>query len=229
MRILIIDDDPQISDFIRHALTDDGFEVDVALSGEDGLRRATEVGYDGIILDVVLPDTTGLHVAARLREVSRRTPILMLTSRGGTEDVVSGLDAGADDYLVKPFRMEELRARCRALVRRGTGGAAAGEEVLRTGDLAYDRLTRRATVNGQRIKLTPKESRLLEVLMASAGQVVSRAELLEKVWEIRFDPHSNIVDVHTTRLRQKLRRLGSTARLVTVRGTGFMITGGDGA
>jgi DNA-binding response OmpR family regulator len=219
MRILVIDDDQQIADFIRYVLAEEGFEVDVALSGEEGLRLASDVAYDGIILDVMLPDTTGLRVAESLRGEERRTPILMLTARGGTEDVVSGLDAGADDYLVKPFRVEELKARCRALVRRGD----APGDVLRTGDLEFDRRAHRATVRGQRVKLTPKESRLLEVLMASQGKVVSRVELLEKVWEIRFDPHSNIVDVHTTRLRQKLRRFGSTARLVTARGTGFMI------
>jgi DNA-binding response OmpR family regulator len=222
MRILVIDDDQEIGDLIRHVLRDEGFDVDIALSGSRGLELAHETDYDGIILDVMLPDTSGIAIAQEIRGQARLTPILMLTARSETKDVVTGLDAGADDYLAKPFRAEELAARCRAMIRRG-----AGMDVLRVGDLSYDRRARRASVSGQRIKLTPKESRLLEVLMTTPAKVVSRAALLEKVWDIHFDPHSNIVDVHATRLRQKLRSFGSMATVTTVRGEGFMLNPGD--
>ena len=220
MKILVIDDDPLIIEFVRRGLTEDGYTVDSAVSASEGLLCARLGNYDAVILDVGLPDTSGFAVAQEMRREGDATPILMLTARSGTENLVQGLDAGADDYLTKPFDLRELRARLRALTRRG--GSTRTEEVI-IGPLVLDRLSHEVRINDRALRLTPKEYRLLEYFMLRPGETVSRTELLEKVWEMNFDPQSNIVDVHVTRLRQKLKRYPAAPQLETVRGFGFRL------
>ena len=220
MKILVIDDDPLIIEFVRRGLAEDGYTVDAATTGSEGLLCARMSSYDAVILDVGLPDTSGLSVSHEMRREGDATPILMLTARSGTDNLVQGLDAGADDYLTKPFELRELRARLRAITRRG--GATRTEEVV-IGELSLNRLNHEVSVGRQPLRLTPKEYRLLEYFMLHAGEVVSRTELLEKVWEIDFDPQSNIVDVHVARLRSKLTRSPAAPQLETVRGFGFRL------
>ena len=176
--------------------------------------------YDAILLDLMLPKKNGLQVALELRREGRAVPILMLTSRDAPEDIVRGLDAGADDYLAKPFRFDELLARLRALTRRG--GARRLEE-LECGSITMHRQQHRVQVGTSRLNLTPKEFQLLEYFLLHPGEVVRRTTLLEKVWDLHFDPESNVVDVHVGNLRRKLEAAGSTARLETVRGVGFVL------
>ena len=221
MKLLIIDDDPLIREFVQRGLRDDGHTVDGAESGSEGILNARLTQYDAIILDVMLPDLTGIEIAQQLRRAGDVTPILMLTARTGTEHKVEGLDAGADDYLTKPFELAELKARIRALTRRG--GAQRTENII-VGTLTLDRIRHIIQIGGRPVRLTPKEYRLLEYFVLNADQVVSRTDLLEKVWEIHFDPHSNIVDAHVTRLRQKLRRYPGAPQIATVRGFGFMLS-----
>ncbi|HEX7243694.1 MAG TPA: response regulator transcription factor [Longimicrobiaceae bacterium] len=226
MKILVVDDDAALAEFIRLGLQEEGYAADVAHSAEQGRRLACVYDYDGIVLDRVLPDGTGVEVARELRRRGHRVPILMLTARGASQEVVEGLDAGADDYLVKPFEMEVLKARVRALVRRG---GAVRSERLSMADLVMDRLSRRAECQGRELRLTSKEFTLLEYFLLHPARVVTRTELLEKVWEIHFDPGSNVVDVHVARLRRKLEESGTRARLATVRGAGFMLTADEEA
>lgn len=221
MKLLIIDDDALIREFVQRGLRDDGHIVDGAATGEEGILNARLTQYDAIILDVMLPDLTGIDIARQLRTDGDATPILMLTARTGTAHLVEGLDAGADDYLTKPFELAELKARIRALTRRG--GAQRTENIA-VGTLMLDRIRHRIHIDAKPIRLTPKEYRLLEYFVLNADQVVSRTDLLEKVWEIQFDPHSNIVDAHVTRLRQKLRRYPGAPQISTVRGFGFMLS-----
>jgi DNA-binding response OmpR family regulator len=176
--------------------------------------------YDVILLDVVLPKKNGFQIATELRREGRTTPILMLTSRDAAEDVVRGLDAGADDYLAKPFRFEELLARIRALHRRG---GTARVENLKVGTVEVDRLRHEASVNGRKLDLTPKEFQLLEFFMLHPDEVVRRTTLLEKVWDMHFDPESNVVDVHVGNLRRKLQQSAGEQLIATVRGVGFML------
>jgi DNA-binding response OmpR family regulator len=221
MRILIVDDDPLICEFVRRGLQEEGHVVDVAHDGQHGRMLALVEPYDALILDVVLPDAMGYDIAREIRSKSKDVPILMLTSKNRTEDIVSGLDSGADDYLVKPFVLDELKARVRALVRRG---GAVRDDTLAYAGVTLDRKTRRAFVDGTRIRLTPKEFTLLERFLLAPGSTLSRTELLEKVWDITFDPGSNVVDVHVARLRRKLRTAKASASIVTVRGVGFALT-----
>ena len=181
--------------------------------------------YDVILLDLMLPKKNGLQIAAELRREGRQTPILMLTARDATEDVVRGLNAGADDYLTKPFKFDELLARVRALVRRG---GAARTELLSHGPIKLDRIKHKAKVDGKAIELTPKEFQLLEHLLLHRGEVVRRTDLLEKVWDLSFDPETNVVDVHVANLRRKLRRAVNLDLIRTVRGVGYQL-GGDAA
>lgn len=221
MRILIVDDDPLIAEFVRRGLQEEGHVVDVAHDGEHGRMLAFVEPYDALILDVVLPDALGYDIAREIRSKKKDVPILMLTSKNRTEDIISGLDAGADDYLVKPFVLEELKARIRALVRRG---GATRDDVLSYDVLRLDRKGRRAFVEETRLKLTPKEFVLLERFLLAPEKTLTRTELLEKVWDIHFDPGSNVVDVHVARLRRKLKSAGAATAIVTVRGVGFALT-----
>jgi DNA-binding response OmpR family regulator len=218
MKILLVEDDRKVAGFIEQGLREEGYVVDLASDGDEATMMAHVNDYDVILLDVVLPKKSGFQVAAELRREGRSTPILMLTSRDATEDVVRGLDAGADDYLPKPFQFDELVARIRALYRRG--GAERLEE-LRYGPVALDRLRHVAMVNDQRLDLTPKEFQLLEYFLLHPEEVVRRTTLLEKVWDMHFDPDSNVVDVHVGNLRRKLIQAAGEPLLATVRGVGF--------
>ncbi len=220
MKLLIVEDDKLTAQFVRLTLEEDGHEVDWTGNGEEGLALARINSYDALILDLHLPDTTGLVITSALRSEGRKTPILMLTASSTTESVVQGLDAGADDYLVKPFKTEELRARIRALTRRG--GATRTEEV-RVGSLVLNRLTHQIFAVHKPLKLTPKEYKLLEYFMLKPDKVITRTELLEKVWEMNFDPQSNIVDAHVARVRNKLRDIENAPQIETARGFGFIL------
>jgi two-component system copper resistance phosphate regulon response regulator CusR len=224
MKILLVEDDRKVAGFIEQGLREEGYIVDVARDGDEATTMAHVNDYDAILLDVMLPKKNGFQIAAELRREGRTAPILMLTSRDATEDVVRGLDAGADDYLAKPFRFDELVARIRALLRRG--GAERLEE-LRYGPIALDRLRHLVVVNDQRLDLTPKEFQLLEYFLLRPEEVVRRTTLLEKVWDMHFDPDSNVVDVHVGNLRRKLSQASGEPLLATVRGVGFTLRRGS--
>ena len=220
MKILVIDDDSLIREFVKRGLAEDGYIVDTAATASDGLLCARVGSYDAIILDIGLPDASGLEVAREMRRESDATPILLLTARTGTDNLVSGLDAGADDYLTKPFDIRELRARLRALTRRG---GSTRSEAVTLGGLSLDRLNHEIAIGGKPLRLTPKEFLLLEYFMLRPNVTVTRTELLEKVWEMNFDPQSNIVDVHVARLRGKLKDAPGVPQIETVRGFGFRL------
>ncbi|TDJ53500.1 MAG: response regulator transcription factor [Gemmatimonadetes bacterium] len=220
MKILIVEDDRKVAGFIEQGLKEEGYVVDVATDGEEATLLGHVYDYDVILLDLVLPKKNGFQVAMELRREGRNTPILMLTSRDAVEDVVRGLDAGADDYLAKPFRFEELLARIRALCRRG---GAERLEILRYGPISLDRLKHVATVDDQVLDLTPKEFQLLEYFLLHPEEVVRRTTLLEKVWDMHFDPESNVVDVHVGNLRRKLTTAAGEPLFSTVRGVGFCL------
>ncbi len=220
MKILVVEDDRKVAGFIEHGLKEEGYVVDIAPDGDEATLLAHVNDYDVILLDVVLPKKNGFQIATELRREGRSTPILMLTSRDAVEDVVRGLDAGADDYLAKPFKFDELLARIRALHRRG---GAERLDVLRCGPIALDRLHHEVTVRDHPLDLTAKEFQLLEYFMLHAGEVVHRTALLEKVWDMHFDPGSNVVDVHVGNLRRKLARAAGETLLKTVRGVGFSL------
>ncbi len=221
MRILVVEDDRKVARFIQQGLEEEGHAVDVAGDGEEGGLLAHVNPYDVIVLDIQLPKKNGLQLAAELRREQVRTPILMLTARDSTEDVVRGLDAGADDYLTKPFAFEELVARLRALGRRTAAAPAGG--VLRVADVEVDRAPHCASRGGRDLALTPREFRLLAYLLERPDEVVTRIELLEKVWDMSFDPGTNVVDVHVSNLRRKLEEGGEPRLLHTVRGVGFSL------
>ena len=220
MKILVVEDDRKVAGFIEQGLREEGYAVDVAKDGDEATTLAHVNDYDAILLDLMLPKKNGLQVAAELRREGRRTPILMLTARDSTEDVVRGLDAGADDYLSKPFKFDELLARLRALTRRG---GAARLDRLTYGALDLDRLRHKARASGNLLDLTPREFQLLEHFMLHPEEVIRRTELLEKVWDMHFDPESNVVDVHVGNLRRKLREANCDGLIQTVRGVGFCL------
>ncbi len=224
MKILVVEDDRKVAGFIEQGLREEGYAVDVAPDGDQATMLAHVYEYDLIVLDVMLPKRTGLQVAAELRREGRSTPILMLTARDATEDVVRGLDAGADDYLTKPFKFDELLARVRALVRRGGAGRT---ELLKYGPLELDRLKHKVRIDGKNVDLTPKEFHLLQHFLLHPEEVVRRTELLEKVWDMHFDPESNVVDVHVGNLRRKLKTAAGREFLQTVRGVGFRLQDPD--
>lgn len=223
MRVLLVEDDRKVAGFIEMGLKEEGYSVDIAVDGEIATQLAHVHDYDLILLDVVLPKKNGFQIAGELRREGRNTPILMLTSRDALEDVVRGLDAGADDYLAKPFRFDELLARLRALTRRG---GAERLEQLHCGPLGLDRLRHRVTCDGKPLDLTPKEFQLLEFFLLHSGEAVRRTTLLEKVWDMHFDPESNVVDVHVGNLRRKLRKAAGRPLIHTVRGVGFILRDG---
>src|SRR5437867_10781274 len=220
MKILVVEDDRKVAGFIEQGLREEGYVVDVAPDGDQATMLAHVYDYDLLILDVMLPKKTGLQLAAEIRREGRVTPILMLTARDTTEDVVRGLDAGADDYLAKPFKFDELLSRVRALVRRGGAGRT---ELLNYGPVELDRLKHKVRVGGKRLDLTPKEFQLLEHFLMRPEEVIRRTDLLEKVWDLHFDPESNVVDVHVGNLRRKLREAAGVELLQTVRGVGFRL------
>ncbi len=221
MRILVVEDDRKVARFIERGLREEGYVVDVAHDGQDGLTRAKVYEYDLILLDVMLPGLSGFEVVRDLRRAESGVPVLMLTARDDAEDVVRGLDLGADDYLTKPFSFDVLLARVRALSRRASVGG--GGSPLVYDDLEMDRLRRRVTRGGEDISLTPKEFHLLEYLLQRPEEVVRRTELLEKVWDLHFDPMSNVVDVHVAKLRRKLRKDDRPELIHTLRGVGYIL------
>ncbi len=223
MRLLIIEDDEKLAPLLARGLREEGFAVDVTGDGEDGAFRAIEYDYDLIVLDGMLPVMDGLEVLERLRAKGRRTPVLMLTARGAVQDRVRGLNAGADDYLRKPFEFEELLARIHALLRRA---APESDVCLGGGGLVLDPRTREVTRDGERIELTAKEFAILEYLLRHRGRVISRTRLSEHVWDENFDATSNVVDVTVYRLREKIDRRGPPL-VHTVRGAGYTFRSAD--
>lgn len=223
MRILIIEDDAEVAEFLRKGLSEHGHAVEHAGDGKQGLLLAGTGEFDVIVLDRMLPELDGLSVLKRLRSAEVTTPVLILSALGDVDKRVEGLRAGGDDYLTKPFSFSELLARVEVLQRRQSSAAEPEATTLTVGDLTLDLLARSATRAGQRIDLQPREYRLLEYLMRHAGQVVTRTMLLEQVWDYNFDPQTNVIDVHISRLRGKIDRNFDTPLLHTVRGAGYMI------
>lgn len=221
MRILIIEDDREAASYLVKALKEAGHVADHAADGEEGLHLAETRGYDVLIVDRMLPKLDGLSIIARLRESGHRTPVLILSALGQVDDRVKGLRAGGDDYLSKPFAISELLARVEVLGRRRGGKDV--ETSYRVGDLELDRLSHEVRRAGKSIVLQPREFRLLEYLMKHAGQVVTRTMLLENVWDYHFDPQTNVIDVHISRLRSKIERDFGSAILHTMRGAGYIM------
>ena len=222
MKILLVEDEPSVAAFLHQGLTEQGYAVDLAADGMLGLHRAQSTPYDCLILDQMLPGLSGLEVCRQVRAHDPGVPILMLTALGETDDKIRGLDAGADDYLVKPFAFAELLARLRALVRRRTE-APATAAALRLADLTLDPATKRVERAGQPIQLTARKFALLEYLLRHQGRVVSRAELLEHVWDMNFDTGSNVIDVYINFLRKKADKGYPTKLIHTLVGMGYVL------
>jgi two-component system, OmpR family, response regulator len=220
MRVLVVEDEAKLAGLLARGLREEGYAVDVASRGEDALWMAGAAPYDAILLDVMLPGTDGFDVCRRLRERDVWSPVLMLTARDAVDDRVRGLDAGADDYLPKPFSFEELLARVRALVRRAPGERRV---VLEVGSLRLDRNARRAWRGDTELELTPKGLALLELFLRRPGTVLSRAELLDGAWDMAFERRSNIVDVYVRYLRDKIDRPFGRSSIETVRGIGYRL------
>ncbi len=221
MHILIVEDDSTIADFVAKGLTEAGFAVDVAADGERGAELAMTTPYDAAIVDLMLPKMNGLEVIDRMRARGVRTPVLILSARRTVDDRVSGLQAGGDDYLTKPFAFAELLARVQALIRRSTG--AVEPTRLAVGDLTLDLLTRRTERAGRALELRPREFSLLEYLMRNAGRVLTKTMILSHVWGYNFNPGTNVVDVLVSRLREKIDRDFEPKLLHTVRGVGYVL------
>ncbi|MGB8326701.1 MAG: response regulator transcription factor [Steroidobacteraceae bacterium] len=221
MHVLIIEDDPEAAHYLEKGLRESGYTCELAPDGRDGLFRASEGRYDLIIADRMLPGIDGLTVVTRVRQQGITTPVLILSALGTVDDRVRGLRAGGDDYLTKPFAFSELLARVEALLRRQPATVALTR--LKVADLELDLLARRATRGGREIDLTAREFQLLEFLMRHAGQVVTRTMLLEGVWDLHFDPQTNLIDVHMSRLRHAVDRGFDKALIHTVRGSGYAL------
>lgn len=226
LRILIIEDDAEASAYLARGLKELGHVADQAFDGDQGLELATASTYDVLIVDRMLPKRDGLSVIGELRKSGNHTPVLILSALGQVDDRVKGLKAGGDDYLPKPYAFTELLARIEALARRPKSGADV-ETSYQVGDLVLDRLTHSCRRNGTEIPLQPREFRLLEYLMQHAGQVVTRTMLLENVWEYHFDPQTNVIDVHISRLRGKIDKDFDVPLLHTIRGAGYTIRDGS--
>jgi len=220
MRVLVVEDSPRMADVLRRGLTEEGYAVDVAAMGTDAVWLASEAPFDAIVLDVVLPDFDGFEVCRRLRRADRWPPLLMLTARDDVRDRVRGLDAGADDYLTKPFAFEELLARVRSLVRRGPRDRSP---TLRVGDIELDPAAHTVARADTAVALTPKEFALLQYLMAFPDEALTRTRLLEHVWDFAFDGDPNVVDVYVGYLRAKIDRPFGRRSIETVRGVGYRL------
>jgi len=223
MHILLIEDDPRVAEHVAKGLRDAGHIVEACDDGREGLLRAAAERFDLIVLDRMLPRVDGLKILQTIRATGDATPVMILSALGDVDERIRGLRSGGDDYLPKPFALSELVARVEALGRRGPAIAEATE--LNCGDVAIDLLGRTVTRAGRRIDLTQREFRILEYLVRSAGRVVTRSMLLEHVWDYAFDPQTNIIDQHVSRLRQKLDRDGASPLIETVRGTGYVVRG----
>jgi DNA-binding response OmpR family regulator len=220
MRILVVEDEKKTASFIRKALQAEGYAVDVCHHGDEAMAAPSATPYDAIVLDIMLPGRDGLSILRQWRHQRNKTPVLLLSARGEVDERVEGLDAGADDYLPKPFALVELAARVRALTRRG---GETKSPILRVADLILDTTTHQAQRGELNIELTSREYRLLEFLMRSAGRLCGRMMILEKVWDYDFDPGTNLVDVYVKRLREKIDAAFDAKLLHTVRGTGYVL------
>ena len=223
MRILLVEDEAKVASFIRRALEEESYAIDVCADGTQGLelaREAKDGRYDLIILDLMLPGLSGLEILKALRKQQIRAPVLILTARSQVDQKVNGLDAGADDYLTKPFAIEELLARVRAMLRRGSGEAGG---VLQVEELILNPATREVTRAGRRIELTSKEYALLEYFMRNAGRVLTRPMIAEHVWNLDFDTFTNVIDVYVNYLRNKIDRGWDRKLIHTVRGSGYVL------
>jgi two-component system, OmpR family, response regulator len=221
MKLLVIEDDRETAAYIVKGLSESGYVVDCAADGREGVFMATSGNYDVLIVDRMLPQMDGLAIVTALRSAGVRTPVLILSALGAIDDRVRGLRAGGDDYLTKPFAFVELLARLEALLRRGSGSGVTTK--LNVGDLEIDLLARSVTRGGRELDLLPTEFRLLEFLMRHAGQVVTRTMLLENVWDTHFDPQTNVIDVHISRLRHKIDKAFAKPLLHTARGAGYIL------
>jgi two-component system OmpR family response regulator len=227
MKVLLVEDNKRVSSFVKRGLSEAGHTVDHADNGRDGMFLAAGESYDAIVMDRMLPgDIDGLGIIAALRQTGSRTPILILSALSDVDERIRGLQTGGDDYLVKPFAFGELLARLDALVRRAQGSGSS-ETTLVVGDLAMDLLSRKVTRAGRSMTLQPREFKLLEYLMRHANQVVTRTMLLENVWDYHFDPQTNVVDVHVSKLRQKIDSGSEQPLLRTIRSAGYMLTADD--
>ena len=220
MRILVVEDQKDLNEIIVRKLTNEHYSVDTCFDGDDALDFIRCAEYDGIIMDIMLPGTTGIGVLKEMRSAGKKTPVLLLTALGTVEDRVAGLDAGADDYLVKPFDFDELMARIRAIIRRGGDRA---DNVMTLGDLIIDPESRTVTRAGSEISLTAKEFDILEYLMQNKGKVLSRDKLSNHIWNYDYDGGSNVIDVYMYHLRKKIDAGFDEKRIVTVKGAGYMI------
>jgi two-component system OmpR family response regulator len=220
MRVLVVEDEPRMASVIRRSLAKEGLAADIAGAGDEALWMAQAVDYDAIVLDVMLPGLSGFDVCRALREREVWSPVLMVTARDAVDDRVSGLDAGADDYLVKPFAIAELLARLRALTRRGVSERPA---VLEVGDLSLDPARRTVRRAGTEVQLSAKEFSLLEIFMRRPGEVLSRLALIEHAWDFAYETRSNVVDVYVRRLRAKIDRPFGKDSIETVRGVGYRL------
>jgi two-component system copper resistance phosphate regulon response regulator CusR len=220
VRVLIVEDEAKIAAFLRKGLVENGYVADVVSEGDEGLFQARTIGYDLVILDVLLPNLDGWEFLKALRQEGNQTPVLYLTARDAVHDRVKGLELGADDYLVKPFAFSELLARVRSILRRGP---ARHQETIQVADLDVDVVRLRATRAGQRLNLTPKEFALLALLARRAGDVLSRTLIAEQVWDINYDSDTNVVDVHIRHLRSKVDEPFVNKLIHTVRGVGYVL------
>jgi two-component system OmpR family response regulator len=230
MHVLIIEDDRDAAGYMAKGLKESGHNVDVVHNGKEGLLLAAGADYDVLVVDRMLPELDGLNLVKTLRATGNQTPVLFVSALGEVDDRVKGLRSGGDDYLAKPYAFSELLARIESLGRRRQGPVASGPEtVLRYDDLVVDLLARRVERGGREIDLQPREFKLLEVLLRHAGQVMTRTMLLEKVWDYRFDPQTNVIDVHISRLRQKVDKGFAHPLIHTVRGAGYSLRAPDKA
>ncbi len=226
MKILVVEDDPKIRSFIRRGLKEQGFAVEVCGDGDQGLSHAISAAFDAIVLDIMLPGRDGLSLLRELRERKNAVPVILLTARSSLAERVEGLGLGADDYLTKPFYMEELIARLHAVVRRSSGEPVS---VLRVADLVVDLISREVKRGEDELELTAREFNLLQLLMRSPGRVLTRTQILEHVWGYDFDPQTNVVDVYIRRVRRKIDRGDSPSLIETVRGVGYRFRRADGS
>jgi heavy metal response regulator len=220
MRILVIEDEKKVADFIKRGLKEEGYAVDVASDGEEGLFQAMEISYDLILLDLMLPKLDGINLCKKLRENHIQTPLIMLTAKDSVQDKVTGLDSGADDYLTKPFSFEELLARIRALLRKERGHQLSR---LQVADLVLDLVSHKVWSGKEEIILTAKEYALLEYFMRNAGTIITRTMIAEHVWDINFDTFTNVIDVYVNYLRNKIDKDRHNKLIHTIRGRGYMI------
>jgi two-component system, OmpR family, response regulator len=225
MRLLVVEDEVRMAALLRRGFEEEGYAVDVVGDGLEAVWMGTEVDYDAVILDVMLPGLDGFEVCRRLREARRWSPVLMLTARTDVDDRIRGLDAGADDYVIKPFSFAELVARVRALTRRGQ---ERGLPVLEVGDLKLDQASRRVWRSGREVELSPKEFSLLELFMQHPGEALTRTRILEHVWDFAYDGTSNVIDQYIAYLRRKIDRPFGRSDLETVRGAGYRLRKPEG-